>query len=64
MSKQQLIDAIRRYNKSAKQEFLASFDDQALRSYLERLTAVYGGEGRAGECAGQEDTTATVTRPC
>jgi hypothetical protein len=37
MSKRQLIDDIRQYNLSAQPQFLAQFDEQALRQYLEHL---------------------------
>lgn len=40
MTKQQMIEAIRQRNRSAQQEFLARFDEQALRSYLDRLTVL------------------------
>ena len=37
MSKRQLIDDIRRYNATAQPEFLAQFDETALKQYLEHL---------------------------
>ncbi len=37
MNKQELIESIREINKSAKPEFLASFSDEELRSYLDHL---------------------------
>ena len=37
MSKRQLIDDIRRYNTTAKPQFLAQFDEAALRQYLDHL---------------------------
>ncbi len=37
MTKRQLIDDIRRYNTSAQPQFLAQFDDEALKQYLEHL---------------------------
>ncbi len=37
MSKRQLIDDIRRYNNTAQPQFLAQFDEQALRQYLNHL---------------------------
>lgn len=39
MNKRQLIDGIRRYNTTARVEFLAQFDEQSLRQYLEHLEA-------------------------
>ena len=37
MTKRQLIDDIRRYNVTAQPQFLAQFDDDALKQYLEHL---------------------------
>jgi hypothetical protein len=37
MSKGQLIDSIRQYNVTAQPQFLAQFDEEALRQYLEHL---------------------------
>ena len=37
MTKRQLIDDIRQYNVSVQPQFLARFDDDALRQYLEHL---------------------------
>lgn len=37
MTKRQLIDDIRQYNLSVQPQFLAQFDDDALRQYLEHL---------------------------
>jgi hypothetical protein len=40
MNKNELIECIREINKSAKPEFLASFSDEELRSYLDHLMEV------------------------
>jgi hypothetical protein len=37
MNKRQLIDEIRRYNTAVAPQFLAKFDDSALRQYLDHL---------------------------
>ena len=37
MNKRQLIDDIRRYNETAQPQFLAQFDEEALKQYLEHL---------------------------
>ena len=37
MNKRQLIDDIRRYNITAQPQFLAQFDEDALKQYLEHL---------------------------
>ncbi len=39
MTKRQLIDDIRRLNPTAMPQFLAQFDDSALKQYLEHLQA-------------------------
>lgn len=39
MSKRQLIDQIRQYNLSAQPQFLAQFDAEALKQYLQHLKA-------------------------
>jgi hypothetical protein len=41
MSKRQLIEEIRRYNTSVQPEFLAQFDEQALKQYLENLEGAF-----------------------
>ena len=42
MSKRELIDAIRRVNRSAAPEFLALFAEGELKAYLARVYAVAG----------------------
>jgi hypothetical protein len=37
MTKRQLIDDIRKINTTAQPQFLAQFDDEALKQYLEHL---------------------------
>ena len=37
MNKRQLIEDIRKYNSTAQPEFLAQFDEAALKQYLEHL---------------------------
>jgi len=37
MNKRQLIDDIRRHNTTVQPQFLAQFDDDALKQYLEHL---------------------------
>ncbi|MEM7680972.1 MAG: hypothetical protein AAF288_03355 [Planctomycetota bacterium] len=46
LSKRELINRIRVRNRTAAPEFLANFDEPALREYLERLTGVLGQRGR------------------
>ena len=41
MEKRQLIDDIRRYNITAQPEFLAQFDEPALRQYLDHLEGAH-----------------------
>ena len=45
MSKQQTIEAIRKRNPTAAPEFLIGFSQQALDSYLRRLTKICGQRG-------------------
>lgn len=60
MSKQQMIDEIRRHNRSAEWDFLINFSDEELTSYLRRLTEVVGHRGRASGWIRQGDTHAVV----
>lgn len=41
MSKRQLIDDIRRFNITVEPEFLAQFDDEALKQYLDHLEGAF-----------------------
>ena len=41
MSKRQLIDDIRRFNVSVQPQFLAQFDESALRQYLSHLDSAH-----------------------
>ena len=41
MSKRQLIDDIRRYNTNVEPQFLAQFDEEALKQYLEHLEGAF-----------------------
>ena len=41
MNKRQLIDAVRQLNQTAQPEFLAQFDDDALRQYLDHLQSAF-----------------------
>jgi len=62
MSKQQIIEAIRQYNRTANQDFLTTFDAQILESYLRRLTFIQGRRGPSSIWVRQGDTSAVVTR--
>jgi len=42
MKKRQLIDAIRRFNQTARAEFLAGFTERELLEYLQHLEDVLG----------------------
>src|SRR3954463_4945060 len=48
MSKRQLIDEIRQYNLSVQPQFLAQFDDAALKQYLEHLKSAQNKHIRIG----------------
>ena len=64
MSKQQMIELIRQRNRSASNEFLIKFDEQALRSYLQRLTTVHGHRGRTSIWVRDNSSSASMTRAC
>ena len=46
MNKQELVEAIQEHNSTADSEFLLSFDDTELDSYLQRLTRINNHRGR------------------
>jgi len=62
MSKQQMIEQIRQRNRSASNEFLIKFDEQALRTYLRRLTTVHGHRGRSSIWVRDGSAPASMTR--
>jgi len=62
MSKQQMIEQIRERNHSASNEFLIKFDEQALRTYLRRLTTVHGHRGRSSIWVRDGAAPASMTR--
>jgi hypothetical protein len=62
MSKLQLIDAIRRQNRSAAVAFLTSFDEQSLETYLKRLNKLLGRRGRLTHWVREGMSPAMVTR--
>jgi hypothetical protein len=62
MSKQQMIEQIRQRNSSASNEFLIKFDEQALKTYLLRLTTVHGCRGRSSVWVRNGVAPASITR--
>lgn len=62
MSKQQMIEAIRAHNRSVTSDFLATFDERSLQTYLRRLTELQGKRGKSTVWVRPGDTTAVVTR--
>lgn len=62
MSKQEVIEQIQKTNRSASAEFLSSFDEAALRTYLRRLTTVLGHRGRGSTWVREGNAPAIVTR--
>ena len=62
MSKQQLIEAIRTHNRSAQDEFLVTFDQQVLETYLRRLQTVQNTRGPKSVWVRQGDSPACITR--
>jgi hypothetical protein len=61
MSKRQLIDDIRRYNTTVPGEFLAQFDEDALRQYLEHLEFARKKHLRSAAWARRESTLRLVS---
>ena len=62
MSKEQIIQAIRRHNSTATPEFLLSFDQCVLEEYLQRLTRVLGRRGRGSSWVRHTTGRSVVTR--
>ncbi len=62
MSKQEMIEEIRRHNRSADSGFLDSFKEPALERYLRRLTDVHGRRGPGSVWVRDGETPAIVTR--
>ena len=62
MSKQEMIEAICRYNRTAGPDFLNSFKEPALERYLRRLTRVHGRRGPSSVWVRDGETAAVVTR--
>lgn len=63
MTKPELIDAIRRLNRSVSAEYLLEFTDAMLREYLQRLTLLHGRRGRATVWVRHTTARAIATRP-
>ncbi len=61
MSKQEIIEQIRRLNRSAPPDFLVSFEEQALENYLKRLALARAGRGRGSVWVRPGDCSAAVT---
>lgn len=64
MSKQQMIEQIRERNRSASNEFLVKFDEEALRTYLRRLSTLQGNRGRSSVWVRTGISPASMTRAC
>jgi len=62
MSKHQMIEAIRQRNRSAEEEFLLSFDERTLETYLNRLTRLSDRRGRESVWVRQSTSRSVVTR--
>jgi hypothetical protein len=61
MKKQQLIEAIRSFNRSVQRDFLDGFQERELESYLRRLTLLLGHRGPNSVWVREGDTHAVVT---
>lgn len=64
MSKQQMIEQIRERNRSASNDFLVKFDEEALQNYLQRLTTLQGHRGRSSVWVRKGIAPASVMRAC
>ncbi len=62
MSKEQMIQAIRQRNRSASMEYLVRFNEQALETYLQRLTRVMGHRGPDSRWVRQTTDPCVCTR--
>jgi hypothetical protein len=62
MSKQQIIEQIRQMNRSAPENLLVQFDQEALENYLKRLSLTTAGRGRASRWVRNTSSPAVVTR--
>jgi hypothetical protein len=62
MSKQQIIEQIRQMNRSAPENLLVQFDQDALENYLKRLSMAQAGRGRASRWVRNTSSPAVVTR--
>jgi hypothetical protein len=62
MSKQQLIEAIRKQNRSATETFLIDFDESALTNYLNHLTFRHTPRGDGSVWVRTGETPAVVVR--
>ncbi len=61
MTKNELIDEIRRLNHTAPSDFLSTFAETDLQTYLERLHRLFGQRGRRSGWIRPGDTHAVVT---
>lgn len=64
MSKQQMIEQICERNRSASSEFLVKFDEEALSTYLRRLTTLQDHRGRSSVWVRKGVASASVMRAC
>jgi len=62
MSKHQLIEQIRQLNRSAAEDFLVHFNEQALENYLKRLALAREGRGPTSRWVRPGDIAAAFTR--
>jgi hypothetical protein len=61
MKKEQLIEAIRNFNRSVQHEFLSGFPECELESYLRRLQQLLDHRGPGSVWVREGDTHAVVT---
>ncbi|MEO1235269.1 MAG: hypothetical protein AAFX76_00630 [Planctomycetota bacterium] len=62
MSKQKTIERIQQNSRGVSPEFLATFDERTLETYLRRLTRVVGHRGRGSVWVREAGPPAVATR--
>ena len=62
MSKYEMIDRIRQFNRSVAETFLMEFEESQLESYLQRLTKLSGHRGRDTVWVRPVQSNAVATR--
>ena len=64
MSKDQMIEQIRHRNQTASTDFLGRFNEEALQSYLQRLTLLHDHRGKSTAWVREGGPAAVTGRYC